>query len=78
MSNKARAIALADLTTLAVRTNDFDRANALVEKAVDVTARTETRIARHRLLTLAATLTTSSDPGATCGLREHIVSTLRR
>jgi tetratricopeptide (TPR) repeat protein len=76
--NKARAIALADLMTLAVRTKDFDRANALVEKAVDVTARTGTRIAQQRLLTLASTLTTSSNLSATSALRDHIVSTLRR
>ena len=78
IGNKARAIALADLTVLAVRTKDFDRANALVEKAVDVTARTGTRIARQRLLTLASTLTTSSNPGATSALRDHIASVLRR
>jgi tetratricopeptide (TPR) repeat protein len=76
--NKARAIALVDLTTLAVRTKDFDRANALIEKAVDVTSRTGTRIARQRLLTLASSLTTSGDPGVTGALRDHIVSTLRR
>lgn len=76
--NKARAIALADLTTLAIRTKDFDRANILVENAVDVTARTGTRIARQRLLALAATLTTSGGRGATSALRDRIVSTLRR
>lgn len=76
--NKARAFALADLTTLAVRTKDFDRANALVHDAIDVTIRTESSIARQRLLTLASTLATSSDPGATSALLDHIVSTLRR
>jgi len=76
--NKARAFALADLTTLAVRTKDFDRANALVGDAVDVTVRTESSIARQRLLTLASTLATSNDPGATSALLDHIVSTLRR
>jgi tetratricopeptide (TPR) repeat protein len=76
--NQARAIALADLTTLAVRTKDVDRANALIEDAVDVTVRTETSLARQRLLTLAATLTTSNDLGATGALRDHIVSTLRQ
>ncbi|MGB6165399.1 MAG: hypothetical protein WCF33_11140 [Pseudonocardiaceae bacterium] len=75
--NKARALALADLTTLAVRTKDFDRANALVNDAIDVTVRTEASLPRQRLLTLASTLTTSSDPGATSPLRNHIVSTLR-
>ncbi|HWR47742.1 MAG TPA: hypothetical protein VN327_09080, partial [Pseudonocardiaceae bacterium] len=76
--NQARAIALADLTTLAVRTKDFDRANALVTDAIDVTVRTGTSIARQRLLTLASTLTTSTDHGATGALRDHIVSALRR
>jgi tetratricopeptide (TPR) repeat protein len=76
--NKARAFALADLTTLAVRTKDFDRANALVHDAIDVTIRTESSIAKQRLLTLASTLATSSDPAPTSDLRDHIVSTLRR
>lgn len=76
--NKARALALADLTTLAVRTKDFDRANALFNDAIDVTVRTEASLARQRLLTLASTLTTSSDPGATGALRDHIMSALRR
>src|SRR5262249_55313501 len=75
--NKVRAIALADLTTQAIRTNDFDRANALAHDAIDVTIRTESSIARHRLLTLASTLATSSDPCATSALRDHIISALR-
>ena len=37
IENKVRALTLADLTTLAVRTKDFDRANALIEDAIDVT-----------------------------------------
>jgi transcriptional regulator with XRE-family HTH domain len=78
IENKARAFALADLTALAVRTNDFDRANALAHDAIDVTIRTESSIARQRLLTLASTLATSGDPGATSTLRDHILSTLRR
>jgi tetratricopeptide (TPR) repeat protein len=77
-NNKARAIALADLTTLAVRTKDFDRANTLAADAIDVTVRTGTRIAKTRLLTLASTLTTSANHGATGALRDHIVSALRR
>jgi transcriptional regulator with XRE-family HTH domain len=76
--NKVRAIVLADLTTLAVRANDFDRATALADDAIDVTVRTETSLARQRLLTLASALATSSDPGATGALRDHIVSALRR
>jgi tetratricopeptide (TPR) repeat protein len=78
IENKARALALADLTTLAVRTKDFDRANAIIQDAIDVTIRTESSIARQRLLALASTLSASSDPGATSALRDHIVSTLRR
>jgi len=77
-NNQSRAIALADLTTLAVRTKDFDRANALVGDAIDVTVRTGTSIARQRLLTLASELTTSSDRGATGALHDQIMSTLRR
>ncbi|MBV9013738.1 MAG: hypothetical protein JO272_17155 [Pseudonocardiales bacterium] len=76
--NKARALVLADLTTLAVRTKDFDRATALAGDAIDVTVRTETSLARQRLLTLASALATSSDPAATAALRDHIVSALRR
>jgi tetratricopeptide (TPR) repeat protein len=76
--NQARAIALADLTTLAIRTKDFDRANALIGDAIDATVRTEASIARQRLMALASALTTSSDPSATGALRDHIVSTLRR
>ncbi|MGH3808469.1 MAG: helix-turn-helix domain-containing protein [Pseudonocardiaceae bacterium] len=76
--NKVRALVLADLTTLAVRAKDFDRANTLVDDAIDVTVRTEASLARQRLLTLASALTTSGDPGATGALRDHIVSTLRR
>jgi hypothetical protein len=76
--NKTCALTLADLTTLAVRTKNFDRANALVHDTIDVTIRTESSIARQRLLTLASTLATNSDPGATSALLDHIVSTLRR
>jgi tetratricopeptide (TPR) repeat protein len=77
-NNQARAIALADLTTLAIRTQDFDRANALIEDAINATVRTGASIARQRLLTLASTLPTNSNPSATSALRDHIVSTLRR
>jgi transcriptional regulator with XRE-family HTH domain len=77
-NNQARAIALADLTTLAVRTKDFDHANALVDVAIDATVRTGARIAKQRLLTLASTLTTSNDRIITGVLRDHILSTLRR
>lgn len=76
--NKDRAIMLADLTTLAVHTKDFDRANSLVGDAIKVTIRTETSLARQRLLTLAAELTTTSDRSATSALRDQIISSLRR
>lgn len=75
--NKARALTLADLTTLAVQTKDFDRARSLVADAIEVTLRTETSIARQRLLTLASALTTS-DRSATGAARDQIVSSLRR
>jgi transcriptional regulator with XRE-family HTH domain len=77
-NNQARAIALADLTTLAVRTKDFDRAHALIDDALAVTVRTGTNIAKQRLLTLASTLRTNGNPNATSALRDQIVSTLRR
>jgi len=77
-SNQARAIALTDLTTLAVRTKDFERAYALIDDALDVTVRTGTSIAKQRLLTLASTLTINGNPNATSALRDQIVSALRR
>ena len=76
--NKARAMTLSDLTALAVRNKDFDRANSLVGDAIEVTVRTETSIARQRLLTLAAQLTTTRDRSATSALRDQIISSLRR
>jgi hypothetical protein len=69
---------LADLTTLAVQTKDFDRARSLVGDAIKVTVRTETSIARQRLLTLASTLPTSGDRNTTGALRDQIISSLRR
>jgi hypothetical protein len=77
-NNQARAIALADLTTLAIRTKDYDHANALIDDALDVTVRTGTSIARQRLLTLASTPATNGNPSATSALRDQILSTLRR
>jgi tetratricopeptide (TPR) repeat protein len=76
--NKVRAIVLADLTTLAARTKDFDRANAFADDAIDITVRTEASMVRQRLLTLASSLPTSKDHGTTGALRDHIVSALRR
>lgn len=75
--NKVRAIVLSDLTINAAQTNDYDRATALVSDAIELTLRTETTLAKQRLLTLAATL--PSTRGDTTGvLRDHIMSTLRR
>lgn len=76
--NKSRATALADLTTLAVQTKDFDRAHSLVTDAIETTVRTEISIARQRLLTLASTLPTSGDRNTTGALRDQIISSLRR
>ncbi|HET9256791.1 MAG TPA: helix-turn-helix transcriptional regulator, partial [Pseudonocardiaceae bacterium] len=74
-NNKARAIALTELSIVAVRTRDFDRAHALIDSAIDATVRTGTGIAKQRLFTLASTLTTSGAPGT---LRDRILSGLRR
>src|SRR5262249_40208347 len=74
-NNKVRAIALVDLSIVAVRTRDFDRAHALIDSAIDATVRTGTGIAKQRLITLASTLTTTGAPEA---LRDHILNTLRR
>jgi hypothetical protein len=76
--NKVRAIVLSDLTINAVQTNDYDRATALIPDAIDLTTRTETTLAKQRLLTLAATLPSTSTAGPTSVLRDHIMSTLRR
>jgi hypothetical protein len=56
MENKVRAIVLSDLTINAAQTNDYDQATVLVSEAVELTTRTETTLARQRLLALAATL----------------------
>ena len=79
MENKVRAIVLSDLTINAARTNDYDRATALVSDAIELTTRTETTLARQRLLALAATLplVPTSKAGSVGVLREQIVSTLR-
>ncbi|HEX6403936.1 MAG TPA: helix-turn-helix transcriptional regulator [Pseudonocardiaceae bacterium] len=78
MENKVRAIVLSDLTINAAHTNDYDRATALVSDAIELTTRTETTLAKQRLLALAATLpATASKAGSVGVLREQIVSTLR-
>ena len=78
MENKVRAIVLSDITINAAHTNDYDRATALISDAVELTIRTETTLARQRLLALAATLPpTTSKAGSIGVLREQIVSTLR-
>ena len=78
MENKVRAIVLSDLTISAAQTNDYDRATALVSDAIELTTRTETTLARQRLLALAATLPPTNSEGPTGVLRDQIMSTLRR
>ncbi len=78
MENKVRAIVLSDLTINATQTNDYDRATALVSDALELTTRTETTLAKQRLLALAATLTPTNNEGPTGVLRDQIMSTLRR
>jgi transcriptional regulator with XRE-family HTH domain len=76
--NKVRAIVLSDLTINATQTNDYDRATALVSDAIELTTRTETTLARQRLLALAGTLpSTTSNTNSASVLRDQIVSTLR-
>jgi transcriptional regulator with XRE-family HTH domain len=78
MENKVRAIVLSDLTINAVQINDYDRATTLAPDAIELTTRTETTLAKQRLLTLAAALPSSSSTNPTSVLRDHIMSTLRR
>lgn len=78
MENKVRAIVLSDLTINAAQTNDYDRATALISDALELTTRTETTLAKQRLLALAATLTPANNQGPTGVLRDQIMSTLRR
>ncbi len=63
MENKVRAIVLSDLTITAAQTNDYDRATALVSDAIELTTRTETTLAKQRLLALAAALPSTSNAG---------------
>jgi transcriptional regulator with XRE-family HTH domain len=76
--NKVRAIVLSDLTTNAVQAQEYDRANVLVTDAIELTNRTETTLAKQRLLTVAATLPPTSKADASGILRDQILSTLRR
>ncbi|MGH3774225.1 MAG: helix-turn-helix domain-containing protein [Pseudonocardiaceae bacterium] len=78
MENKVRAIVLSDLTINAAQTNDYDRATELVSDAIELTTRTETTLAKQRLLALAATLPSASNSGPTYVLRDQIMSILRR
>jgi tetratricopeptide (TPR) repeat protein len=78
MENKVRAIVLSDLTINATQTNDYDRATALVSDALELTTRTETTLAKQRLLALAAMLPPTNNEGPTGVLRDQIMSTLRR
>jgi hypothetical protein len=75
--NKVRAIVLSDLTVNAVQTNDYDRATALAPDAIEAASRTETSLAKQRLLALAATLPPTGNKSLT-PLRDQILSTLRR
>jgi tetratricopeptide (TPR) repeat protein len=75
--NKVRAIVLSDLTVNAVQTNDYERATALASDAIEAALRTETSLAKQRLLALAATLPSTGKGGLT-PLRDQILSTLRR
>ena len=77
INNKVRAIVLSDLTVNAAQTNDYDRATTLVSDAIKLTVQTETSMAKKRLLTLAATLS-SAPTGSASLLRDEIMSTLRR
>jgi hypothetical protein len=76
--NKVRAIVLSDLTTNAAQAQEYDRANALVTDAIELTNRTETTLAKQRLLAVAATLPSKNKADASSVLRDQIISTLRR
>jgi transcriptional regulator with XRE-family HTH domain len=76
--NKVRAIVLSDLTINAAQAQEYDRANALVTDAIELTNRTETTLAKQRLLTVAAGLPLTSKADASGVLRDQIMSTLRR
>jgi tetratricopeptide (TPR) repeat protein len=75
--NKVRAIVLSDLTVNAVQMNDYDRATTLAPDAIEAASRTETSLAKQRLLALAATLPSTGNRSLT-PLRDQILSTLRR
>ncbi|MGH3972838.1 MAG: hypothetical protein ACRDS9_05885, partial [Pseudonocardiaceae bacterium] len=62
----------------AAQTNDYDRATELVSDAIELTTRTETTLAKQRLLALATTLPSANNGDPTCVLRDQIMSTLRR
>ena len=78
MENKVRAIVLSDLTINAAQTNDYDQATVLVSDAIELTTRTETTLAKQRLLALAVTLPSTSNGAPTGVLRDQIMSALRR
>nr|WP_157527290.1 helix-turn-helix transcriptional regulator [Kibdelosporangium sp. MJ126-NF4] len=75
---KSRAIALTDLTRLAVRRKEYDHAYDLVGPALSTTIRTETSLARQKLMVLATSLAASRDDAATRDIHDQIISTLRR
>lgn len=75
---KQRALALTDLTTLCIRANDYDRAQALVDGAIDSTIRTESSLSRQRLLTLSSKLATGKVSSPENSIRDRIRSGLHR
>jgi transcriptional regulator with XRE-family HTH domain len=77
-SLKSRAVTLTDFATLAVKANEFDRAEALVSEALDVAARTESTLARQRLLALASALPAANAGSPHGRIQDRIRSGLHR
>ena len=75
---KQRALALSDLTTLCVRANDYDRAEALIDGAIDSTIRTESSLSRQRLFALSSELARENVGSPGNLIREKIRSGLPR
>ncbi|MGH3752344.1 MAG: hypothetical protein ACRDRP_06535 [Pseudonocardiaceae bacterium] len=65
-------------TANAVQAQEYDRANALATDAIELTNRTETTLAKRRLLVVAATLPSTNKTDASGILQDQIMSTLRR
>jgi transcriptional regulator with XRE-family HTH domain len=77
-SLKSRAVTLTDFAALAVQADEFDRAETFVAEALDVAGRTESVLARQRLLTLASTLSVTSAGSPSGRIRERIRQGLHR